>query len=248
MLGFLDFFLDFRGIVGIFSGFVGNFLDMAPRYTSGLRKSFLFPLAHHLLTSYHHSFWTLSAKGWFLFFDNGPFFATFCLWASWTSMVNEHSYTEALRIVSFLFFFQNLFSKPLVSKIYIICTFSFFGIKLKDTLFLFWNTSNNQTSTCVTDSPKLCIETVKKWPPLARRIFRRGRNGANETRPKEPNHHLLPLLKTHFEYLYICIFLVALFSQKRIKLKCFFLFLQMITKHSKKTFNTLSKHVLCYYH
>lgn len=149
-------------------------------------------------------------------------------------------------------FFSFLFSKPLfkttcVQDLHYLHLF-FFGIKLKDTLFLFWNTSNNQTSTCVTDSPKLCIETVKKWPPLARRIFRRGRNGANETRPKEPNHHLLPLLKTHFEYLYICIFLVALLSQKRIKLKCFFLFLQMITKHSKKTFNTLSKHVLCYYY
>jgi hypothetical protein len=46
----------FSWIFGELSGFVGNFLDMAPRYTSGLRKSFLFPLAHHLLTSYHHSF------------------------------------------------------------------------------------------------------------------------------------------------------------------------------------------------
>ena len=112
------------GIVGIFGlcrEFLGHGAEVHKWFEEKLSLSTCSPLAHLLSSFLLNTF----RKRLFLFFDNGPFFATFCLWASWTSMVNEHSYTEALRIVSFLFFFQNLFSKPLVSKIYIIYTFSF---------------------------------------------------------------------------------------------------------------------------
>lgn len=46
-----------------------------------------------------------------------PFLHTFIFSPSWTMIRVEHFHRENVRMTSLYFFFQNLFSKPLVSKI-----------------------------------------------------------------------------------------------------------------------------------
>ena len=102
MLGFGGISWTFRELAGIFVRVAG----IVTWRTSGLRNRFMFTF-----------YLRFCKKGMSIAHFLVPFLHTFIFSPSWTMIRVEHFHRENVRMTSLYFFFQNLFSKPLVSKI-----------------------------------------------------------------------------------------------------------------------------------